>query len=184
MLQWIGMSFLLAGALVSLSVAFLIARRPLLIMMRRLRWLILAVTVIFAFITPGEYLPGVGGSLGLTREGLEAAGEHLLRLITLVATLVIALSSLPVPRLVTAVHALLFPFSLFGLPRDRAALRLTLVLRYIEDAEECSWRTWMLEATPPSSAEVVSFSPTSPGLFDYLLWLALACLLLALGVTS
>lgn len=184
LLQWIGAFWLLAGALVSLTAALLMARRPLLTMLRRLRWLLLAVTVIFTFITPGVYLEGVGGSLGLTHEGLEAAGEHLLRLLTLVATLVIALSCLPVPRLVTAVHTLLFPLSLLGLPRDRAALRLTLVLRYIEDAEDRTWRSWLMEAGPSSGGEVVPFSPSSPRLPDYLLWLTLAGLLLTLGMAS
>lgn len=183
-LQWLELRFLLPGALLSVVAALLIARRPLLTMLRRLRWLILAITVIFAFITPGEYLVGVGGSLGLTREGLDAAGEHLLRLITLMASLVIVLSRLPVPRLVTAVHTLLYPFSLLGLSRDRAALRLSLVLRYIEEAEERSWREWLHDSPRFLDGEIVTFDIASPRLRDYLLWLVLAGLLLARGAAQ
>lgn len=181
MLQWIGSAWLLAGALLGVTAATVLARRALLTMLRRMRWLILAVTVIFAFITPGEYLTGLGGSLGLTREGVEAAGEHLLRLLTLMASLVLVLSRLPVPRLVAAVHALLYPFSLLGLPRDRAAMRLILVLRYIDDAEDHSWRDWLNDVSPSPGVETVAFDMISLHLADYLLWLALAGLLLAWG---
>jgi hypothetical protein len=182
-LQWLTGEALVVVALGFLFLALVVARSGFLKILRRLRWLIVAVTVIFAFITPGEYLEGVGGSLGLTREGVIAALEHLLRLVALVASLAITLFLLPLPQLIGALRTLTYPAMLLGMRRDRAALRLMLVLHYIDGDERRSWRSWLLDVTDVGP-DVVAVEVSEPGPFDYLWWLCLLVALAVLGYVS
>lgn len=134
-------------AAVVLAVSAVVAPRRLYVLLRRARWLLLSIGLLFAFATPGEVLLPALGPAAPTYEGVQLAGTHLGRL-AIVLALVAALMRFAQPEeLVSALHGLLRPLTILGLPRDRIALRLMLVLRYVDEQarsqRRTSWRQWL-----------------------------------------
>jgi len=110
-------------------------------MARRARWLLLAIAVLFIVSTPGERLPGIAGSFGLTRDGFSLAAEHVLRLLLLLTTLAWLLKGLRTEGLLAGLHCLMRPF---GAARDRLVVRLQLALEYAEQENTSgNWRAWL-----------------------------------------
>jgi hypothetical protein len=148
-LQQANLGALVAVAVLVAPVAFFLAPARALRMVRRSRWLLLSLAVLFVFATPGEYvspLPGV------TREGLELAVEHLLRLTLLLLLLALLLERLDTARLMSGMYLLLAPAARIGFDRDKAVIRLMLVLEYVEGADgDTHWRDWLappVDTTP------------------------------------
>ncbi|NMF88713.1 CbiQ family ECF transporter T component [Aromatoleum petrolei] len=112
-------------------------------LLRRVRFLILAILVLFAGFTPGEALfPGIP-ELSPSREGVILAAEHVGRLIGVVLCVAVLMEGLPVSRLVSGLNALLSPFGRIGLPTQRLAVRLMLVLHFVESGRPSEWREWL-----------------------------------------
>lgn len=112
-------------------------------LLRRIRFLILAILVLFAGFTPGEALLPAFPELSPSRDGLMLAAEHVGRLVAVVLCVALLLEGLPVSRLVGGLHALMRPLGRLGLPVERLAVRLMLVLRYVESAPAAAWRDWL-----------------------------------------
>lgn len=164
---------LAAGALL-LPLALLRAGPHMLLLLRRTRWLLLSIAVLFALATPGVFLLPQLGSLGPTWEGVDLGLAHLLRLVLVLAALALMLQFTPIGELVAGLYGVLRPFSWLGLDRGRVAVRLMLVLRYIEQAPRGgSWREWLDGAEIAADAETVRIPrlPFAPA--DYAV---LACL--------
>lgn len=104
-------------------------------LLRRSRWLLLTLFVLFTWMTPGTPLPWLPG---ISREGLQLAAEHALRLVLALAALALVLRVLSPVALVTGIRSLLAPLVVFGLPRDRIAVRLALTLEEVERARGAS----------------------------------------------
>ncbi|PKO84297.1 MAG: hypothetical protein CVU17_03885 [Betaproteobacteria bacterium HGW-Betaproteobacteria-11] len=100
-------------------------------LLRRSRWLLLTLFVLFAWMTPGTPLPWLPG---ISSEGLQLAAEHVLRLVLALATLALVLQILSPVALVAGIRSLLAPLAAFGLSRDRIAVRLALTLEEVERA--------------------------------------------------
>lgn len=111
------------------GLAFALARHQMLAILRRSRWLLLTMCVLFAWMTPGTWISWLPG---ITREGLVLAGENLARLLIAIATVAILLRLLPPPALVSGLRSLLAPLALLGDFRDRLAVRLMLTLDAVE----------------------------------------------------
>lgn len=155
----------IAGFPVVIAVAFV--PRRFLPLVKRLRWLILTLVAVFALATPGVFLEGILGSLGLTHDGLAAAGDHLLRLLGTLALLALLLECLPIPRLVAGMHALAGPFGWAGFDRKRAAARLLLVLQYVEGGRTAAgWRHWMDPDGGTADETALSFPRIAAGPLD------------------
>lgn len=166
--------WLLAAALLA---AWLHARRRALTLLRRARWLLLSLAVLFAFATPGLSLPGWPGRLGLTEDGLLLAGEHVARLLILLATLAVLHEHLRTAGLLTGLYALLAPLSRER--RERIVVRLMLVVEFIERGDgQAGWRHWLSDdaATGPAS---LTLGVRRIGWRD---WLAFALMVLAVAV--
>jgi hypothetical protein len=156
LLAWVGAAVALqelslAGLLVALAMvlpfALALAGGRLWRMVRRSRWLFLSLAVLFVFGSPGEYLPALPGA---TREGLQLASEHILRLFLLLQLLALLLQRLAVDRLMGGLYLLLAPAAWVGFDRAQAVARLMLVLDYVQgDDGETHWRDWL---TPPPEA--------------------------------
>lgn len=130
----------------ALVLALVLAPRRCLNLLRRIRYLLLAVLVLFAWFTPGEALWMDLPRLGPTREGLALALDHAARLLIVVAALAVLLERLTVPRLVGGLYALSRPFAAIGLPAQRLAVRLLLILRHVETTDRAAlrhWRHWL-----------------------------------------
>lgn len=121
------------------------ARRPCLRLMRRIRYLLLTLLVLFICATPGEYVRPELGWLSPTREGLALAWQHGGRLVLVVSLLALLLQFLSPQALVTGLVGLLPPWAC--VPRERIALRLMLVLKYVEGERQrpgrSAWLEWL-----------------------------------------
>lgn len=144
LVQWMpatGLSLMCAAAL---ATGVWLAPRRLRLLLKRTRWLILSLVLLFAVATPGVYLLPSLGSLGPTQEGMRLGFEHLMRLLFVLATLAVLLQITDMEGLVAGLHGLILPLSWLGLDRGRVAVRLMLVMRYVEQAPPGRhWREWL-----------------------------------------
>lgn len=136
--------FKLAVALVlSMLLAWLFARRRGLRLLRRVRYILIAIVVLFAGFTPGEAVFVDLPRLSPSREGLVLAFEHAARVMVVVMLVAVLLERMPPPRLVGALYALMRPFEGVGFPADRVAIRTLLVLRLVESEKPPRWDHWL-----------------------------------------
>lgn len=133
----------LATMAMALIAALALARRRSVVLLRRSRWLLLSLALLFAFATPGLAVPGWPGRIGLTQDGLLLAAEHLSRLVILLTTLALLHERLQTAGLLTGLHALLGLARSEAL-RERIAVRLMLVIEFIEGRDaKAGWRHWL-----------------------------------------
>ncbi len=136
-------------------------------LLRRTRFLLLAIFVLFAWFTPGEAVLVAWPHVSPTHEGLRLAAEHLARLFTVVSSVAVLLDQLAPERLVGGLRALCRPLGWVGLPADRVAVRLLLVLRYVEFSSEdglVDWRVWLLGEGPVAAPERLHLAVEQLGL--------------------
>ena len=150
LLQWLPIHLLIGVAAASLVLAFSLAYERSRNLLKRSRWLLLSLVMVFLFLTPGEYLPGIGGDLGVTYDGLRHAGEHLGRLLALLTSLALLHEKVGTPGLLTGLYCLLWPFAW----REATVVRLMLVLEFVEQKQQVGWREWLIgEASPAAAPE-------------------------------
>lgn len=123
-----GASLYLGCSVLTLA-ALIAAPSDLRLLVRRSRWLLLTMLVMFGWMTPGTPLPGIPGA---SQEGLLLAADNIARLLIALAALAMLLKALDPPRLVAGMRSLLAPMAFLGFPRDRIAVRLALTLREVE----------------------------------------------------
>lgn len=139
-------------------------------LMRRTRWLLLSLFVVFAWGTAGE--PAFAFAGAPTIEGVGEGLLHLGRMLLVLVVVAAFLEYLPLATLLSACNHLLRPFVRLGCDAERAALRLHLVLRYVETLPRPrDWRS-LLQAPPVPEREVLILESRALTSIDY------ACLLL------
>lgn len=124
---------LVAGALV-LSLAFLLSRHKFVQLVRRTRWIMLSLWLIYAYSTPGQPVSEALGSVSPSIEGLQDGGLQLMRLLAALAGLAILLDRLHRQQMIAGLYVLFAPLQWLGLSRERLAVRLALTLHYAEVA--------------------------------------------------
>jgi hypothetical protein len=150
---------LLAGlVVVSLLLAAILAPTRSMRLLRRSRWLLLSIGVLFLFFSPGEYLPGFAGRIGLTYEGVTHTGEQLGRLLSILLSLALLHERIGTPGLLAGLYKLLGPFPW----RETTVVRLMLVLEFVEDKPVSGWREWLSQGTQPDRAERNHFTLIMP----------------------
>ncbi|MCL2645296.1 MAG: energy-coupling factor transporter transmembrane protein EcfT [Betaproteobacteria bacterium] len=173
---------LAALATASLVVALVRARVQCVRLLARIRVLLLAILVLFAWFTPGEAVFMDWPRASPSREGLLLALTHGGRLVALVCWVAVLLGCMSTDRLVNGLYALFRPCRVFGLPTERVALRLQLVLRHASDARNggWSWQDWKSWLNPPDTAcgEPVQLVRERLGFKD-VAFPAVACIFLA-----
>lgn len=105
-------------------------RTPL-VLLRRLRWLLISLLIVYGWFTPGTALWPALGAATPTQEGLS---EGLLRIgALLLIALAAQLLMLATPRseLLAALYWLAWPLRLIGVSRQRLAIRLALTLEAV-----------------------------------------------------
>lgn len=118
-------------------------------LLRRTRWLLLSLFLIFAFATPGAAL--LDTPYSPSHEGLTQGLAQLLRLTLILTAVAILLASTPIPALMAACHQWLRPFTSPAV-NDRLVVRLMLVLHYAEHLPPANaWRQ-MLAFTASDAA--------------------------------
>ena len=128
-------------------------------LLRRSRWLLISLILVYAFVTPGVAAVAVLGAYSPSREGLLSGGLQALRLISLLATLALLLATTSRDRILAGLYFLLRPFRLIGVDIDRVAARIWLTLHYTEQAgsrRSGEWRKQLQAAVQGSGHEMVS----------------------------
>lgn len=97
-------------------------------LLRRIRWLLLSIVILFGWMTPGTAVLPFWVALMPTFEGLELALLHGLRLLALVAWLIFWFAWLPIAEQPAALYRAFFPLVWLGVPLERFAVRLALIL--------------------------------------------------------
>ena len=150
-------------------------------LVRRIRFLLLAILILFAWMTPGQAFFPQWTTAGPTREGLLLATDHGLRLVGVVALVALLLGRGGRDFVVSGLYALMAPCRLIGLSRDRLAVRLLLVLRNAENPPPGGWRHWLDPEPPATEVAPLHVQRTRFRLRDWLVF-GLAVGLLVLGV--
>ena len=138
----------LASAVIAcFLLALVCARSRVLRLLRRVRVLLLAILILFGWFTPGEALLVQWSQWSPSREGLMLAVLHGGRLLVVVSAVALLLERLPLERLVGGLYSLCRPFALIGLHAGELALRLMLVLRFVDASPRgqrtMHWKDWL-----------------------------------------
>jgi energy-coupling factor transport system permease protein len=144
---------ILSGALI--GIALKLSAVQLLRLLRRTRWILFSLLLIYAYTTPGAAVWTALGAASPTREGLLDGLLQLGRLLSVLSGLAILLELLPQAKLISGLYALFYPLQWFGLSRERIAVRLALTLEYAESAMSDTakdWRTTINVALRPAAA--------------------------------
>lgn len=102
-------------------------------LLKRARWLMLSLLLIYTLATPGEYLPGWPDCCAPTYEGVQQGGLQALRLLLMLSALSLVLSKTTREGLIAGIMVWLRPFKPFGISSSRFAVRLWLTLHYVEN---------------------------------------------------
>lgn len=122
---------LLLGALGLALMALILATSHSRLLLRRSRWLLLTMLVMFGWFTPGTPVSGIPGA---SWEGLLLAAENLGRLFIALSVVALVLKALTATELVAGMRSLLAPLELLNVSRDRIAVRLALTLNEVESS--------------------------------------------------
>jgi energy-coupling factor transporter transmembrane protein EcfT len=165
-----------ALALSALAFARLRAAR----LLWRSRWLLLPLAVLFAFFTPGTLLLPALGAASPTLEGIRLALLHGLRLMVVVLAAALLLQYTSTDDLVAGIYGLMRPLRVCGIDNGRVAVRVMLVLRYLESPEALKgWRHWVRPAAEAPGDAPARFHVRTPRLTwaDYAALAALTALI-------
>ncbi|MBI1906636.1 MAG: hypothetical protein HYS20_10445 [Rhodocyclales bacterium] len=150
-------------------------------LLRRIRYLLVAIVVVFAGFTPGEALLAGWPELSPSREGVVLALEHVGRILSVVFCVSILLQALPASRLVGGLHALLRPFESLGFPADRVAVRTLLVLNHVNAEGVADWKSWLRDDVETQNAPI-TVTREALGWVEAAVFLALVSVLVVAGL--
>ena len=182
-LQFLSAGALLIAVLGSATLALAYARQRCWRLVRRVRVLLLAIFVLFAWFTPGEAVFAHWPVVSPSKQGVALALEHAGRLLAVVFCVAVLMQYLPSRRLVGAIHALLRPLSRCGVPADRVAIRTLLVLEYVDSDARTSWRDWLRDV-PLAEHEPVRIPVEPLRMTDFLIGALVLCGLVLVVVMS
>lgn len=141
-MQILKVEFLLLAAGFVVLLALWLSAHKLNQLLRRTRWIMLSILLIYAYTTPGQPLSDALGLFSPIREGLGDGVVQLIRLISALAGLAILLDRLRRQQLIAGLYTLFAPLQLIGVSPERVAVRLALTLQYAEAALLHETRTW------------------------------------------
>ena len=134
MLQNLPLTPLLVTASLILLAASFLSGRKFFQLLRRTRWVMFSLLLIYSYSTPGQPIFEALGNFSPRREGLMDGVLQLTRLLSALAALSILLDRLNRPQLIAGLYTLFAPLQWLGLSRERLAVRLALTLHYAEVA--------------------------------------------------
>lgn len=111
-------------------------------LLRRTRWIMISLLLIYGYVTPGAALWAAAGKYSPTYTGLLDGALQLCRLTAALAGLSIVLNLLDRQKLMSGIYALAWPLQILGLARERIAVRLALTLHYAESAMLATSSNW------------------------------------------
>jgi energy-coupling factor transport system permease protein len=110
-------------------------------LIRRSRWLLLSLALLYAWTVNGAWIWPQLGSFSPTLEGLVMGAERIIRLVLLLAALALLLHKLSSADLVYGLYLLSKPFAVFGFDRRAFAVRLALAMEWARSRDTVrKWR--------------------------------------------
>lgn len=162
-------------------------------MIKRMRWLLLSMFLIYAFSTPGEFLKDWPIDIAPTYEGIDGGLIQSLRLSMMLAAVALLISTTSRQSMILGFYCLLQPLRYLGFMPAKFAARLSLTLHYIElnnqldtqatqfNKHEMIWQRLMrLDQQALDSSEqdqMITLDGQSLSLYDYLVILILLMLI-------
>lgn len=101
-------------------------------MLRRVRWLLVILLIIYAFSTPGEYVRGFPIWFSPSYEGIQAGLMQVVKIMIMLAALSVLLTTTSRELLIGGIYQLLSPFSMLKVDAKRFAVRIWLTMHYVE----------------------------------------------------
>ncbi|MBI5919235.1 MAG: hypothetical protein HY849_07685 [Nitrosomonadales bacterium] len=143
----------LGALLLALSLRFSAAKLQQLL--RRTRWIMLSLLVIYAYSSPGQPLLESLAAYSPSREGLLDGAMQLGRLFCALAALALLLTRLDRAQLISGIYTLIRPLAYLGIERQHLAVRLALTLHYAESGmlERGAWRDRLRQMLAPPTVE-------------------------------
>ena len=123
------LSLILAGALILLRQTLFFR------LLRRVRWILISLIVIYGFETPGQAL----FSYGPAWEGIASGALQAWRIVLTIALLAVLQGSTSREMMLSGLYSLLSPFQSW-INAERIAVRLLLTLHYAEEKATGDWR--------------------------------------------
>lgn len=167
-----------------LALAYALSATRLITLLRRTRWIMLSLLLIYAYATPGVAVWASLAQFSPTHEGLTNGLLQLCRLAFTLAGLAILLNLLPRQQLISGLYVLTYPLRYVGLSRERLAVRLALTLQYAEFViwdTTGNWRTSIGQMLAPTEVNLRSIElHTSPFTKHDGMILTIGCALLVL----
>jgi hypothetical protein len=159
---------LLAGGAVILLLLYVLAGIPssttLVGMMKRLRWLLVAIVFVYGWWTPGDSL--WTGALSPTLQGLSLGLLRVMALLAIVAAVNLLLQSTPREQLLTAIMQLIKPLSTQHM-RERIAVRVLLSIEAVSQVQ--SLATDVLRQHPLTTRKFTTIARSSRLLYKNVL---------------
>ncbi|MCC6301535.1 MAG: hypothetical protein IT489_01880 [Gammaproteobacteria bacterium] len=163
---------LLCGALL-LAAAYLMTSPRLLLsaarMVSRMRWFLLSLLIVYGWFTPGPPLFGDEGArfaaLWPSREGLEEGVLRAALLAAIVAGANLLLRTTSREQMLLAVYGLARPLALFGVSRERVAVRMVLVIEALDPVRRIV--TERMAAAPGGRPDLRSAGRFASGLMQH-----------------
>ncbi|MDD2775607.1 MAG: CbiQ family ECF transporter T component [Gallionella sp.] len=186
-MQHLALPSLLLVTLLVVLAALSLSTRKLLQLIRRTRWLMLSLLLIYGYSTPGHAIFTALAQFSPTQEGVHDGVLQLARLLVALAGLAILLDKLHRQHWMAGLYTLFLPLDWLGLSRERFAVRLALTLHYAELAMLRGTQRWqdILSSLSEQNNEVDTQVLTLP-IYRYTfadgLLLTLASLLLWLSI--
>lgn len=182
-MQLLQTTALMLAGLPLLIATYAVSAAHLLTLLRRTRWIMLSLLLIYAYATPGEAAWTALAQFSPTHEGLADGALQLCRLFLALAALSILLGLLPLQQLIGGLYTLGYPMRYAGLSRERIAVRLALTLHYAESSmldAATDWRGSIQQALAAGKERGCIELQTSPLTQSDAMLLVAGCALLVL----
>lgn len=149
-----GLSFFYLAVLsLPLWLASLISPQRLFGLLRRSRWLLLGIVLVYAFQLPGPALLDAW-AWGPSQPGVVAGAVQAWRLATMLLLIDLLVLRLPAVTLLSGLFALLSPLNGLGLPAERLAVRLGLTLHALAQPARRGLPSFSLAAVAASASDL------------------------------
>lgn len=119
-------------------------------LLRRARWLLLLMVIMYGYSLPGEALYPVLAHYLPTREGILQGLVHAWRLALVVLLLDVLVLRLPIAEQLTGIHSILRPLAWVGLDRDRVVVRLALTMEAMQRPQDWAGMRQLLAGQAPA----------------------------------
>lgn len=139
-------------------------QRRTLAMLRRMRWLLLSILIVYLWFTPGAPLFVLLGHYSPTLQGMQSGLLRVATLMLIAVLVVLLLQSTSRSDLIGAIRWLAAPLRLLGVDNSRLALRISLILDSVEEIQPLLRR--QMENLPGRGGRLSRTGDSLAGLFQ------------------